>query len=98
LPPLVDYSNHLARMHLLLTGDSHYFEVRWAALPDLAEDLLVPPLGLFMPLDLAAKLFLVAIFALLAGGTLWLNRFAAGGRGRCWRFCCSITASSCGGF
>ncbi len=68
-------------MYLLLEGGNRFFEVRWAALPDLAEDLLVPPLGRVMPLDLAAKLFLVTIFALLAGGTLWLNRFAAGG----WR-------------
>jgi hypothetical protein len=81
LPPLFDYPNHLARMHLLLEGGNRFFEVRWAVLPNLAEDLLVPPLARVMPLDLAAKLFLVAIFALLVGGTLCLNRFAARG----WR-------------
>jgi hypothetical protein len=81
LPPLFDYPNHLARMHLLAVGGSRFYEVRWAALPNLAEDLLVPPLRRVMPLSVAGKLFLVAIFALLAGGTLWLNRLALGG----WR-------------
>jgi len=78
LPPLFDYPNHLARMHLLATGGNQFYEVRWAALPNLAEDLVVPPLGRVMPLAIAAKLFLVATFALLAAGTIWLNRTATG--------------------
>jgi hypothetical protein len=82
LPPLFDYPNHLARMHLLTEGGDAFYEVRWAALPNLAEDLIVPPLARLMPLDLAGKLFVVMIFALLAGGTLWLNRLAAGA----WRW------------
>jgi hypothetical protein len=36
-----------------------------------------------MPLDLAGKLFLILTFALLAGGTVWLNRVATG-RWRWW--------------
>jgi hypothetical protein len=81
LPPLVDYPNHLARMHLLAEGGDAFYSVRWAALPNLAEDLIVPPLARLMPLDVAAKLFLIMIFALMAGGSIWLNRIAAGG----WR-------------
>ena len=81
LPPLVDYPNHLARMHLLAEGGNAFYAVRWAPLPNLAEDLLVPPLTLFLPLPLAGKLFLLASFALIAGGALSLNRAAAGG----WR-------------
>jgi hypothetical protein len=81
LPPLVDYPNHLARMHLIATGGDRFYAVQWAPLPNLAEDLIVPPLARLMPLGLAAKLFLVLTFALLAGGTLWLSRIAAGG----WR-------------
>jgi hypothetical protein len=81
LPPLVDYPNHLARMHLLAEGGNAFYSVQWAALPNLAEDLIVPPLARVMPLDLAAKLFLVMIFALMAGGVVWLNRAATGG----WR-------------
>jgi hypothetical protein len=83
LPPLVDYPNHLARMHLLAEGGNAFYAVDWAAIPNLAEDLIVPPLSRVLPLALAAKLFLVAIFALLAGGVLALNRFAAGGS-RLW--------------
>jgi hypothetical protein len=82
LPPLLDYPNHLARMHLLLEGGDAFYDVRWAALPNLAEDLIVPPLARLMPLDTAAKLFLVMIFALMAGSAVWLNRVASGG----WRF------------
>ena len=56
-------------------------------LPNLAEDLIVPPLAQVMPLDVASKLFLVAIFALIAGGAIWLNRVASGGW-RLWPLLC----------
>jgi hypothetical protein len=78
LPPLFDYPNHLARMHLLAEGGNRFFQVRWAPLPDLAEDLIVPPLSRLLPLETAGKLFLVMIFAAIAGGVLWLNRTATG--------------------
>jgi hypothetical protein len=81
LPPLFDYPNHLARMRLLVQGGDQYYRVAWAPLPNLAEDLIVPPLARLMPLELAGKLFLVMIFALIAGGVLCLNRAAVGG----WR-------------
>ena len=83
LPPLVDYPNHLARLHLIAEGGNAFYAVRWAALPNLAADLVVPPLTRVMPLELAGRLFLVLIFALLAGGALWLNRIFAG-RWRLW--------------
>ena len=83
LPPLVDYPNHLARLHLISTGGAEFYAVRWTPLPDLAADLVVPVLARAMPLELAGKLFLVLSFALLAGGTLWLNRLASG-RWRWW--------------
>ena len=81
VPPLVDYPNHLARMHLLAEGGDAFYTVHWAVLPNLAEDLIVPPLARVLPLDIAAKLFLVMVFALMAGGVIWLNRVATGG----WR-------------
>ena len=83
LPPLADYPNHLARLRLIANGGSEFYAVRWAALPDLAGDLVVPALARAMPFELAAKLFLVLSFALIAGGTLWLNRIASG-RWRWW--------------
>lgn len=78
LPPIFDYPNHLARMYLLSVGGDRFYAVRWAALPNLAEDLIVPPLARLMPLALAAKLFVIATFTLLAGGVIWLNRVATG--------------------
>ncbi|MBV9583597.1 MAG: hypothetical protein JO213_01795 [Alphaproteobacteria bacterium] len=78
LPPLFDYPNHLARFWLLATGGNEFYAVRWAPLPNLAGDLIVPVLARAMPLDLAGKLFLVMIFALILGGAVWLNRMATG--------------------
>jgi len=78
LPPLFDYPNHLARMHVLAAGGSQFYAVHWQALPNLAQDLIVPPLARLMPLELASKLFLIMIFGLLAGATIWLNRVVTG--------------------
>jgi hypothetical protein len=78
LPPLVDYPNHLARFWVLATGGNAFYGVRWAPLPNLAGDIIVPPLARIMPLELAGKLFLVATFALMLGGAIWLNRIATG--------------------
>ena len=52
--------------------------MHWEPLPNLAQDLIVPPLAQLIPLDIASKLFLVAMFGLIAGGTIWLNRVATG--------------------
>jgi hypothetical protein len=78
LPPLFDYPNHLARMHILSEGGNQFYAVRWAPLPNLAQDLIVPPLARAMPLELASKLFLVATFGLITGATIWLNRTVTG--------------------
>ena len=81
LPPLSDYPNHLARFWVLATGGNAFYAVHRAPLPNLAGDLIVPSLARLMPLDLAGKLFLVTIFALILGGAASLNRAASGG----WR-------------
>ncbi|HEY1795594.1 MAG TPA: hypothetical protein VGG57_05690 [Stellaceae bacterium] len=83
LPPLVDLPNHLARMHLLAEGGNQYYAVHWAPLPNLAADAVIPLLARVMPLMLAGKIFLILIFALIAGGVVWLNRIVAG-RWRLW--------------
>jgi hypothetical protein len=83
LPPLFDYPNHLARMHLLSEGGNTFYAVQWGPLPNLAQDLIVPPLARVMPLETASKLFLVMIFGAIAGGTVWLNRVATG-KWRLW--------------
>ena len=78
LPPLFDYPNHLARLYLLLEGGNTFYAVRWGPLPNLAQDLIVPPLASVIPLNLASKLFLVMVFGLITGGATWLNRVATG--------------------
>lgn len=83
LPPLLDYPNHLARMSLLpsLPASSElarYLAVRWAPLPNLGMDGVVPFLAMVMPLDIAGKLFIALTFLLLAGGTAWLHRVLYG--------------------
>ena len=78
LPPLIDYPNHLARFSLLATGGNSFYAPQWTPLPNLAGDLLVPLFAQIIPLELAGKLFLVLIFALILGGAIWLNRRATG--------------------
>jgi hypothetical protein len=79
LPPLSDYINHLARMHVIATLDSdpylpNYYQVQWQIVPNLMMDLVVPVLGRHMSIYLAGQLFTVASFALIMSGALALNR------------------------
>jgi hypothetical protein len=83
VPPLVDYPNHLARMHILGMFDRSpalqaYYAVQWRPLPNLAMDAVVPLLARVMPLALAGKLFVALIFALLVGGTASVHRALTG--------------------
>jgi hypothetical protein len=82
-PPLLDYPNHLARMHIEAAyGRSpilqQFYALDWRPIPNLAMDLVVPPLARIMPLAWASKAFLLAIFLLMAGGTAALNRVLFG--------------------
>lgn len=78
LPPLLDYPNHLARMHLLPSLTSPllrpFYAVAWSPLPNLAMDGVVPFLALVMPLAWAGKAFVLLTFILLAGGTAAIYR------------------------
>src|SRR5690349_17501820 len=62
LLPLLDYSNHLARVHLLaalprMQTLGEFYALHWAPLPNLAMDAVVPPLLRVMPLAWAGKAF-----------------------------------------
>jgi hypothetical protein len=79
LPPLVDYPNHLARMHVLADWSRspllrQYYTLAWRPVPDLAIDLLVPPLLGIVSLQTAGKLFLAATYFLSTGGVAVLHR------------------------
>lgn len=78
IPPLVDYPNHLARMHILADGGHsfwlrQYYEIHWDLLPNLSMDVVVPPLTRIMSVEQAGKVFIGLTFALLAGGTMALH-------------------------
>ena len=78
VPPIKDYPNHLARAHILVhAGNSeilrNFYEVRWAVLPNLAMDLIVPPLVHVFPLEVAGKIFISLALALMSSGTIALH-------------------------
>ncbi|HML12908.1 MAG TPA: hypothetical protein VK456_06350 [Xanthobacteraceae bacterium] len=79
LPPLSDYVNHLARMHVIASighdADlSRYYQIDWQIIPNLMMDLVVPRLTAFMTVYHAGQVFTVATFVLIGSGTLALNR------------------------
>ena len=62
-PPIYDYLNHLARMHVLIRiGDdpvlAAMYEIHWAVIPNLAIDVVVPALSHVVRLDVAGRIFL----------------------------------------
>jgi hypothetical protein len=79
LPPLSDYVNHLARMHVIASighdADlARFYEIDWQIVPNLMMDLVVPRLTAFMTVYHAGQLFTIAAFVLIGSGTLILNR------------------------
>ncbi len=83
LPPLSDYVNHLARMHVIATLATnpqlaHFYEIDWQVIPNLTMDLIVPRLARFMNVYLAGQVFIVGMFALIISGVLALNRALIG--------------------
>jgi hypothetical protein len=83
LPPLSDYVNHLARMHVIATLSKNpelarFYEVDWQVIPNLTMDLIVPLLARVMNVYLAGQVFIVGMFTLIISGTLALNRALIG--------------------
>jgi hypothetical protein len=83
LPPLSDYVNHLARMHVMATLSKNpllaqYYEIDWQVIPNLTMDLIVPLLARVMNIYLAGQVFIVGMFALIISGVLALNRALIG--------------------
>lgn len=81
--PLLDYPNHLARMHILLDYDRSaalrtYYEIRWAALPNLAMEMVVLPLAAVLPLATAGKTFVILALALQVAGVIAIHRVLHG--------------------
>jgi hypothetical protein len=77
IPAMVDYPNHLARMHILArdgTSNPHpLYQVTWALYPNLAMDLIVPLFARAMSVESATRLFLGLSQAMIVGGALALE-------------------------
>jgi len=83
VPPLVDYPNHLARMHILANWATdpalqRNYVVDWSLHPNMAMDLIVPDLARVMPVYMAGNLFVAATMLSLLGGTLALRKVLVG--------------------
>jgi hypothetical protein len=83
VPPLSDYVNHLARMHVIATLATNpqlasFYELNWQVIPNLTMDLIVPKLAQVMNIYLAGQVYIVSMFALIISGTLALNRAVVG--------------------
>lgn len=83
VPPLSDYANHLARMHVIAklgtdTMLAQYYQIDWQIIPNLTMDLVVPLLGRFMRIYLAGQLFIVFTFVLIVSGVMALSRSLLG--------------------
>jgi hypothetical protein len=79
LPPLVDYPNHLARLHIVanIGADEALaanYQVVWAAMPNLAMDIVSWPFLGMLPVETLGWLFILLTMALLVAGTLVLHR------------------------
>lgn len=82
IPAMVDYPNHLARMSILAragTAAAHpLYEVAWAPYPNLAMDLIVPPLARVIGVEAATKTFCLVAQVSVVGGAMALAAAAGG--------------------
>jgi len=65
VPPLVDYPNHLARAFVLASLPSDqvlakFYSAHWAIIPNLATDLIGPPLLRLLPVHVVGRLLIAA--------------------------------------
>jgi hypothetical protein len=78
MPALADYPNHLARMSILASAGTAeanpYYRVAWALYPNLAMDLVVPPLARFMSVEVATKAFFLVGQLLVIGGAMAIEQ------------------------
>lgn len=78
-PPLVDYPNHLARLHILLEDGNavlaRYYAVQWRFVPNLALDLFAVACGwMGMGAAAAGKAFVLLTMVVQTGGVLAVSR------------------------
>jgi hypothetical protein len=87
VPPLLDYPNHLARAFVLASLPSDpvlatFYTAHWAVIPNLATDLVAPPLMRVLSVHDVGRLLIAASVLFPVLGTVAYSR-ALGGRWWC---------------
>lgn len=87
VPPLVDYPNHLARAFVLASLPTDpvlatFYATHWAIIPNLAIDLVAPPLLRLLPVHDVGRLLIASAVLLPVLGTIAYST-ALGGRWWC---------------
>lgn len=77
-PQMGDYTNHLARVHILLNISNsstlqQFYVPQWTLIPNLAMDLVVTGLATIMSLEAAGKTFITLTLLLLSSGAIALH-------------------------
>ena len=80
-PAMPDYPAHLASYYLIGGGASHYYHLKWAVLPNLAGEAIVPLLAKLLPLVVATKIFLTITVGLWVLGPQAIQRALGGAFG-----------------
>lgn len=83
VPPLVDYPNHLARIHILNSWEDdpdlqRNYVLNWSIGPNMAMDFLIPLLAKMFSIYDAGKIFVASTLLLIVGGTIALRRVVIG--------------------
>ena len=96
VPPVQDYPNHLARLYVLADGGrdpilAAMYEPRWSILPNLAIDIIGPPLIQLLPLHVAGKILLAAALLFPLIGVVVYAR-AAFGAWSAWSLASALVA------
>jgi hypothetical protein len=79
VPPVLDYPNHLAREFVLAFGAadpvlSKIYAANWHIIPNLAIDLITPPLLHLLPLHVAGRMVLALSLLLPVAGIIVYSR------------------------
>lgn len=75
IPALVDYASYLARAAILLApGASENYVVHWQVIPNLAFDLIAPPIARLVGIETAGRLFIGATMLLPVAAAALLHR------------------------
>ncbi len=94
IPPMADYVNHLARMHVIAVGAddaqlARFYDVKWQVIPNLVMDATVPFLARLIGTYAAGQVFVALNLLAIVGGVMALHR-AIYGRLSPWPLVCFL--------